>query len=726
MARQHSIAHHRNTFQFLKASWSVNMSQSSNPVYPRLSNPILRVLQTEFNDEPDIYELFDEFFQHSVYDRTYALKLLEKAKASEGTSWQIRRVAALMLEHQLANIPAHRTDEFAFFFVRLKIKSTEGNGAGVDNFVLNEGYSKTNLVEFIQEFRRKLERQHRVFCLIEGVSTPASALSEFLHLSRRECRLSLARYLWTPEEVVERILQQLRLSRGMKDTRPMLHPYTEIEAERTLASVPDFEAAILRRLCNLSKIFWVSDRTSSEMNALVEYPLTTVVLVIKPPGSDLEFEIKRAGVKGEQPLDLFYTRGGEPVPVTHRLHAGSMGEYLRWEASAAAIFSRLYRLVHNAEAPIARTVSVSTICTIPKRDNQPHILRYFTDERTFGGDFQRMRAAMADSITAFQNERNWVPPPASGDLGLTAQFLSLVAPGQALVVGTTSFRLDRLALYLAADGPQRYFTDGLKVEASEQAEKQFIDELLDEVLGLYIPPQISYRNPEQYLDEAFAVPENRRRADHNFLAVMRQIGTFWGTLLALKGFTRGESFVGRNVGLKSVWEQGEWRVNVVFMDHDDLDIAGKNTEEFHPRAVFPAIADDELHIFGGLYCGSHIKGEVEYLREIYRIEAAVGEAGDAAIHDAIKQAHARTQKALATNPELRAYFHESFLEQSADCDSIIAGYLAVRHDAAALVAWKAETKERLSGKGYVDWRVNDYLFAVDSFDEFLAKYSYLY
>jgi hypothetical protein len=709
-----------------KGYWRAKMGQSNGAVYLHISDPLFTVLKTEFNDSPEVYNLFDEFFQHKAYDRAYALKLLEKSKARETTSWNIRRLAALMLEHQMVNLPVDRIQEFDFFFARLKIKATEGIGSRVNDFVLKEGYSTTELGDFILEFRRKLKKQNRVHSLIQGERTSESALREFIHLSRHECNLSLARYLWTPQEVVERILKQVRLSRGIKDTRPMLHPYMESEAERTLSAVPDFEAEILRRLRSMSKIFWVSDSTNSELNSLVEYPLTTVVLVIKPPGSDLEFELKRAGDRGEHPLDVFYTRGEEPVPVTHRLHAGSMGEYLRWEAGAAAILSRIYGLVHGTEAPIARTISVSTIYTIPRKDGEEHILRYFTDARSFGDGFRRMRDAMAESIAAFQRERNWVPPRVGGDLGLTAQFLSLVAPGQAILVGTTSYRLDRLARYLSPDGPQRYFTDGLGVEYSYLDAKRFVDEILDEVLGIYVPPKVTYHDPEQYITEAFSVPENRRRANYNYLSVMRQIGKFWGTLLAFKGFTRGESFVARNAGLKSVWESGQWIVKIIFMDHDDLDIAGKNSREFHPRAVFPAIADDELHIFGGIYCGETIKGEVEFLQEIYRIGEDVCEEGATAIRQALRYAYKHTQKELVNNPQFRACFHESFIEQILDCDAIVARYLEARLDRAAIDSWKEETEGFLSSKGYKDWMINDYFCAVDSFDDFLAKYSFLY
>lgn len=703
------------------------MGPNRDTLYSHIPNSLFAVLKTEFHAATEVYDLFDEFLRHKSYDRAYALKLLERAKGTGLDSWNVRRLATLMLEHQIVNLSAASIEEFDLFFVRLGIKANEGIDSPLKETVLGEGYSTTCLSEFILEFRHKLLRQNRVLNLIQGSRTSVSALRGFIHLSRRECKLSLARYLWSPQEVVELILRRVRLSRGKKDIRPMLHPFAQSEMERTLSTVRGFEAEILRRLCDLSKILWVTDSTSSELNTLVEYPLTTVVLVIKPPGSDLEFEVKRAGAKAEHPLNVFYERRGEPVPPTHRLHAGSMGEYLRWEASAAAILARLYRLIHGTEAPISKTISVSSIYSIPVRGGDEHIVRYFNEPGAFGNGFDRMRQAMADSIAAFKSEKDWTPPPpAKGPIGLTAQFLSLVSPGQALLVGTSSFRLDRVAKYLSPNGPKQYFKEGLGIAYGDLEARWFLEEILDEVLGVYVPPRTAYRDPEQYLDEAFSVPENRLRADRNFVTLMRQIGIFWGTLLALKGFSRGESFVARNVGLKSVWEYGEWVVKIIFMDHDDLDIAGKNTKEFYPRAVFPAIQDDELHIFGGDYCGSHIVGEVEFLRKIYRVGDAKAAEGQAAMFEATRSSFKQTQKALVENAELRTYFHESFIEQILDCDAIAAKYVKARDDASALAAWKEETTTLLKNKEISDWAIKDYFCAFDSFDSFLVKYSFLY
>src|SRR5262249_39171579 len=159
--------------------------------------------------------------------------------------------------------------------------------------------------------------------------------------------------------------------------------------------------------------------------------------------------------------------------------------------------------------------ALSTIYTLPTSNGEQHILRYFTDGSAFGEGFNEMRQAMADSIDAFKRERDWKPPDINGELGLTAQFLSLVAPGQAILTGTTSFRLDRLARYLSPTGPEYYFKEGLKVDFTDEDAKFFLDDILDEVLGKYVPPLAPYQTAEQYVRAAFSVRENRNLADKN-------------------------------------------------------------------------------------------------------------------------------------------------------------------------------------------------------------------
>jgi hypothetical protein len=90
-----------------------------------------------------------------------------------------------------------------------------------------------------------------------------------------------------------------------------------------------------------------------------------------------------------------------------------------------------------------------------------------------------------------------------------------------------------------------------KASFSPGEARRFADALLDEVLGIYCAPDVRYVDHAQYMAAAFAVPENRRRADRLHAEAAFDLGRLWGTVLALGGFTDGESFVGRNLEVDS-------------------------------------------------------------------------------------------------------------------------------------------------------------------------------
>src|SRR5437763_8438712 len=251
--------------------------------------------------------------------------------------------------------------------------------------------------------------------------------------SRRACKPSLALYRSRPGEVVAQILRQLKVAEGVRDLDTSRPSYVDNEVKRAINVLPDFEAEILKRLSETSNIYWVSEATSSEINSLVEYPLTTVVLVVKPPGSDIEFEIKRVGRRGPNPLSVVYARDGYTVPPSHRLDGGSMLWLLRYEAKVALRLSIIYRLAHGTEAPMSFYVATSNISSVPIRNSEVPILSYFTESSNFGKGFREMRVAMKESVAAFKGEGYTNLPVPPGDLGLTAQFIAQAAPAQTIL-----------------------------------------------------------------------------------------------------------------------------------------------------------------------------------------------------------------------------------------------------------------------------------------------------
>ena len=316
------------------------LKRKKKKLHPSTPTTSLNFLETEYEQNPSGQELFKEFLQVETYHRSFVTKLLYIAKGHAGDSWNVRQLATLMLQHQVRLLPPNKSSEFNYLFTQLKLKTLEATTVKDD--VLKEGYTTTDLGGFIVEFRRKLERFHRVHAPINGRATSVDALRAFIHLSRQDCKLSLARYLFTPEEVVDQILKHVRVSVGRKPKRN----YAK-EAARAENYLPEYEARILSLLCRDARLYWVAEHTSSSLNALIEYPLTTVVLVVKPPGSELELEIKRAGRKGLHLLNVVFKREGKIVPISHRLDGGSKNRNLEWEAAASSLFSKIFRRVHG-------------------------------------------------------------------------------------------------------------------------------------------------------------------------------------------------------------------------------------------------------------------------------------------------------------------------------------------------------------------------------------------
>lgn len=691
---------------------------SSTPSQERL----LGLLTTHFDDAPQAYVLFDEFLQSSSYSKSLCLKLLGVARQA-GMPWDIRRLAVLMLEHQTLKIHPDNLAEFNFLLAQLNLKKAPTLNGGIVSSVLKEGYSTTNLRGFVTEFRCRLQRLNRIHAKIRGWKTSESAMRDFIDLSRNDCKLTLARYLFTVEEVVDQILSQVLVTDGARDLDTSQPLFVEAEAQRAMSRLPDYEYSILKKLCAPSLIYWVSEVSSSEINSLVEYPLTTVVLVIKPPGSDIEFEIKRAGRRSPFSLNVVCARDGCDVAPSHRLDGGNMQWLLRHEAKAAAKLALIYRLVHGTEAPMPNYISRSTIYSIPVNGSQVQTLTYFTEPRVFGEGFREMRQAMADVVAAFKAEGYINLPDLPGDLGLTAQFIATVSPTQAILKGTSSFRLDRLAAYLSDDGARKYFEAGLKAGYSKHDARRFADALMEELLGVYKPPAVSYQSHKQYLAAAYAVPENRAKADCVYLSLLHEIGRFWGTLLGVRGYTRGESFVARNVGLKSVWEGGQWKVKIIFMDHDSVVIPGPQEKYFYARDALPEMRLDETYLCGrpGFQLGS-----VGHLGNIYRISDDLYQQGQVLARTVMKKAYKKTQRHLSTNSELQVLFDHVFVERLLDWDKLVKGYLRTKANTAANSTWKGNQRELLAAKAYEEQEIEAQMYALENNNGFLDTLSFLF
>jgi hypothetical protein len=601
------------------------------------------------------------------YDRAAGLQLFRVASGRAGHTWEVRREAALMLQRQLLLLPPNRIAEHDFWFVKLGLKRRKGIDLPLSREVLREGFRARDVKGFVGEWRRRLKRPAG---LLQRSPSDQCAV-RWQYLAQGEYRVFLARYLFSPEEVADRVLSRVRVTKG--EELPFAQDSDLIQAEARFAAkaLPTFEARILKLLCDPAKTYWVSEQPDTAINSLVAYPPGTVVLVVKPPGSCMEFEIKRAGTPTSRPLSVKFEQNGKEVPPSHRLQGGSLGWHLRFEARAGARFSRIYRTVHGRAPTIAVTHGLKSIHTLPTAKGERPIIEFFSSGELFGDGFEAMRGALRECVRAAFDANDHGVPDLPGELGRTVNFLIQEWPGQAVQSGTSSFRLDRLAEYLSPGGAKRYFGVSLRQRAEPDYAHELADQLFEEILGDFARPRHRPRSYSRYLTEVFA--KNRRRADHVFLALLRELGTFWGTLAAVKGYSNGESFVSRNIGLRSEWSGAQWRVGLRFMDQDDLHLPDPSQNDFSPNRLLKGMLLDQKYVSGSEN-RPNPKSSLFALTQIYRVTPKVQAAGALALKQARMSAVKKTRAELKRNIPLRDHFSPTFLRKSLECDRLWAAY----------------------------------------------------
>src|SRR5437870_2148649 len=130
---------------------------------------LLALLKTEFHRADQAHQLLCEFLQLNKFNAGFCSKLLALARQT-GIGWEIRRLAVLMIEHQVLKLPADSFDHFDWLFTQLELKQP-GRDEAIVNSVLKEGYSTNDFYDFIPEFLRKLNRLDRIHRRIRGVRT---------------------------------------------------------------------------------------------------------------------------------------------------------------------------------------------------------------------------------------------------------------------------------------------------------------------------------------------------------------------------------------------------------------------------------------------------------------------------------------------------------------------------------------------------------------------------
>jgi hypothetical protein len=691
---------------------------------PRLRTVLSRVLERWFENDPVAPGLCAEFLSHETYDRNFVTTLFSVCTGSSGLSWNMRLFATLMLANQCLLLGPDRRDEFTFLFWKLGILSR--GKARMDERVLREGYTSVEFELFTSQFLRNLGRARRIHRNIQGLRTTPRALDQFIRFSREPSKLWLARYLFTPAEVVEQVSNELSLSAGL--VSPLEDEATR-EAARYLSTLPEYEKEIFRQLSAQARVYWTCEKTSSEINSLVENPIRTVACVIKPPGSSIELELKRSGLRAGFPLTVSFTYDtGESLPPSHRLQGGASTASLRWESNQAAAISEIYRAAHGREAPISKLLSLSAYRTVPYKGEEVHLLEYFTDPDVFGDAYDNMREHMERCVSSFDEQYGDELAHLPGAVGLTGRFLAHALPCQGIFAQTSSHRLDMLANYLSPTGADAYFLRGLKRNSYSKYEaKLFVDSLLDELLGTYIPPKSGYRTHTQYISAAFQIAENRIRADRFHALAVTELGTFWGTLLAIGAYSFGESFVGRNLGLKSSFEAGDWTVKLLFMDHDNLRLPERGEQSFWPHAAYRASVVDECYICANPDRPLQVDGSsLWYLQQIYQVDTPTRSQSKVYLHRAMERAYKQTRASMDNNPKVQRFFSKSYIRHMHDWDIITADYLTSCRNANDFTSWKNRATTYLMTNKYKKEVIDNYIMGVEKHYDVLTRYSFLY
>ena len=653
------------------------------PIAAALPSSLRTVIAEEM---PGAASIVRDLLRREQFDHSFALRLFALARDAN-ESHELRCLAALALEHQFRFTQLPNREPFSprGFLRGEKVPKADEGGKLAQKLL-----RVMNIDERIDHIQLRIARNEHIH---QQLRHGPAGLRTFLRHTRRECRLFFARYAFTPAEVVAAIKARTRQTPGKRDFPPLVHPCNVSEASEAMAMLPPYEREIVRLLIEEQAIYWVDEKTPQTINSLIEYPTGSVVLVVKPPGSDLEIEIKRAGVRGEHAADIRYRdESGAIVPRHHHLWGVSRGDYLRFETANSALLARVHRLALGTEAPIPRVVTLSRIESIP---GGVSLLAHF--------DHPSRRESLLVALESADRPELVTSPrfPAR-------RFLEATTPSQAILVGTTSFRLDRLQAYLS----ENVAFDG---DAGE---------LLDEIIDNYMPPPGNYQSNEQHVAAAFA--HNRAAADRTYISILGQIGRFWGAVLGMRAGSGGESFVTRNAGLRKVWLDNRWQVRFISMDHDGMNVAGRKQRHFNAPKDVNAFVLDMVHILGGPIGRKFFPGEIGALKSIYRVSATIASKGLAEFRAALRASYTRTLHAMSTDRRIRDLFHRDFINNIREWDHAVVDFVRNARGEESQLRWRRRTRARLRRRGMPADIIDQYVTTVLAYKDVLPWFVGMY
>ena len=256
--------------------------------------------------------------------------------------------------------------------------------------------------------------------------------------------------------------------------------------------------------------------------------------------------------------------------------------------------------------------------------------------------------------------------------------------------------------------------------------RRFADDLLEEILGVFVPPSDCSGAYVEYVERAMALPANRSQADSIYLSLLREIGLLWGTLLATCGCSHGESFVVRNVGLKSQWQSGRWKVQIIFMDHDLLWVPGESKNDFDPKISLEGMRFDDGYLWENKSAQHQARGVIGTLDRIYRIEPTLQSVGTVVFENALAKAYRKTRRQMVTSLASNKTFCPEVLANIADWESIVWTRLEARKWGLDPTAWSSQATTFLRERSYAPEAIEKWISVVEDHLELLGRYSYLF
>src|SRR4051794_21848243 len=96
---------------------------------------LLSILTLRFEGDTQAHALLDEFLENEAYNKSFCKELIQIARSESGASWDLRRLAVLMLEHQILKIAAHSLNDFDFILTELSLKKQSGPNTALSNLL---------------------------------------------------------------------------------------------------------------------------------------------------------------------------------------------------------------------------------------------------------------------------------------------------------------------------------------------------------------------------------------------------------------------------------------------------------------------------------------------------------------------------------------------------------------------------------------------------------------